>query len=373
MGRAWLGTIAFSTLMMVLLGNDDDNFLDISGGYGEEGFKQKGRENVMPQYTLRIGKVMLPYKNIPGLAIPLAIIGNLNDAIKMGEKTEDITPRLIASMFTKAFMQSVVMVKDMSFVEGTERLLEMLSNVISMRESDFTSMCKNIAKQYIGFMSRPLPQNINLIQQIWKMFDPTSYSQKDIKSILAYAAGIQHFVNYPSIDQLGDEVQTYPGETLLPYTHWMGLKGKDPRWEFLAKHNAIPVKIYNRAMRIETEDLPEKRKLTEEELHDYSKRTGELFSKYLNEYRDDTEKVAERMEDKIEVEKANGETETISGVQEDVEKLWKRAKDDAETELFWWGIVKEEMPDTWALIKKHKAYQPYATSKYIDKIKLDDG
>jgi len=73
MGRAWFGTIAFGTMLAMALGNDEDDFLEISGGYEEEIMRGKtGRENVLPPYNIRLGKFKISYLNIPVLAVPLA-------------------------------------------------------------------------------------------------------------------------------------------------------------------------------------------------------------------------------------------------------------------------------------------------------------
>ena len=77
----------------------------------------------------------------------------------------------------------------------------------------------------------------------------------------------------------------------------------------------------------------------------------------------DKEKVSKREKEIIERKKVNGEIEKVSGIREDMEKLWADAKDDAEMELFRWGSVKEEMPKVWDLIKRHQAYQLYQASK----------
>jgi hypothetical protein len=184
--------------------------------------------------------------------------------------------------------------------------------------------------------------------------------------MLGYAMGAQHFIGRPSLDQFGDVITSYPGETLMPYTHWLKIKGTDERWKFLAKYNAIPNKLYNRTMQIESADGIEKRKLEADELFEYTKRTGEHFSNALREYMSNTEKVAKRGAEVIEREKNNGETEKINGVREDIEKLWADAKDKAEIELFRWGSVKEDMPAVWSLIKQTEAYQPYQESKSIE-------
>jgi hypothetical protein len=165
------------------------------------------------------------------------------------------------------------------------------------------------------------------------------------------------------VDQLGDVVKTYPGENLLPYTHWLNIKGKDERWKFLSKYNAIPGKAANRKFQVETKGGIEPRMLDEDELYDYADRAGTLFSNAVVAYKEDTEKVSKRGSEIIERTKANGDIEKISGIRIDMEKLWERAKDDAETELFRWGSVKEDMPKVWDMIKKNQAYYPYQTSK----------
>ena len=255
------------------------------------------------------------------------------------------------------------MFKDMSFLDGTQRLTQIASDIASTDEKRLEAVGEGLIKSYLGFLSRPLPQNNKAVQQIWKFFDPVSYPQNSIKNMLMYAGGVQHFLKYPKVDQLGDVVKSYPGETLLPYTHWLNIQGMDERWKFLSKYNAIPNKLYNRTMQLETESGIEKRKLEEDEFYDYTSRTGQLFSQSLVNYMQDKEKVNERAKAIIEREKANGDTEKVNGIREDMEKLWSKASDNAEVELFRWGSVKETMPETWELIKKHSAYQIYQTSK----------
>jgi hypothetical protein len=366
MGRAWLGTAAFSLALLTLLGTDEEDFIELSGGYNKEGFKQRGRENAMPPYTLRVGNVKISYKNIPALAIPLSLIGNINDGLKLNQAEGDLRDRLTAALLLDAVSNSIFMVKDMSFLDGVQRGTQIMADAASADEKKWESIGEGLIKSYLGFATRPLPQNNNAIQQIWKIFDPTSYSQSDIQGMLGYAMGAQHFIGRPSLDQFGDVITSYPGETLMPYTHWLKIKGTDERWKFLAKYNAIPNKLYNRTMQIESADGIEKRKLEADELFEYTKRTGEHFSNALREYMSNTEKVAKRGAEVIEREKNNGETEKINGVREDIEKLWADAKDKAEIELFRWGSVKEDMPAVWSLIKQTEAYQPYQESKSIE-------
>jgi hypothetical protein len=264
------------------------------------------------------------------------------------------------------------MQKDMSFVAGVQSATQMMADVASGDEKKYEKIGEQLVKTYLGFATRPLPQNNNAVQQIWKIFDPNAHSQADIKEMLGYAGGVQHFVNKESLDQFGEVVKSYPGETLLPYTHWLNLKGGDKRWEMLAKYNAIPQKIYNRTMQIETQDGIKKRQLEPEEMYDYVSRTGKLFSDAVNSYISNDENVVKRGAEIVEREKANGDLEKVSGVREDVEKMWAKARDHAETELFRWGTVKEEMPKAWEVIKANEAYQYYQVSKTTKGYKWND-
>lgn len=362
MGRAWLGTVAFSMAAMLLLGNDEDDFIELSGGRNQEGWQRGGRENVMPNYTLRIGDVMLPYLNIPALAIPFGLIGNLNDALQSDMSEGEATERLTASMLFVTGLNTVTMTKDMSIVQGIGAFTQMVTDLLSIEENKVEGITKDVAKRYLSFASRPLPQNVNMVRQVAKFFDPTSYSRKDIQEILAYSAGLEHFVNNPSIDQLGDEVKTYPGETLMPYTHWFNLKGGDERWEFLAKYNSIPKKIFNTQRNIEVADEGfERRKLTSDEFYEYAKLAGNKFSDKLRVYmaKDD---ISDRAKEII-VDEVTGDK--MTRVQQDVDDIRKASQKEAVTELFMWGVAKQEKSKKYEIAKKYGAIKPYQSSKQV--------
>ncbi len=287
MGRAYLGTIAFAVMGAIALGSDEDDFIHITGGYNEEGFRKPGKERVTPKYSLVIGGVPIPYKNIPGLAIPLALIGNMNDRLRQGMPVEDVMERLTVAMTLDAALGTMMMAKDESFVQGAEGFVKMIMDIMSGEESKWKKASKTIVKQYVGYLARPLPQQNNFINQVEKLFDPISYSQKEIREIVAYSLGIQRLVNQPNIDIFGDVVETYPGETLMPYTHWFNIKGDDRRWAFLAKYDAIPNKIYNQVMTIHKDKQtgqPTKRRLNPEELTQYTQTAGKRFNDKLLAY-----------------------------------------------------------------------------------------
>jgi hypothetical protein len=127
-----------------------------------------------------------------------------------------------------------------------------------------------------------MPQNANLFRQATKIYDANSYSAGDVKNALIYASGLYQIpgVGQPKIDVFGENAKSYPGETVIPYTHWMDLRGKDSRWAFIDKHNAYPGKIQNRPFYIGTEMTT----LSPEQLYVHQKSTGVAFNELLRGY-----------------------------------------------------------------------------------------
>lgn len=363
MGRAWFGTSMMLLAMILSLGNDEEDWIEITGGRNEEGLSKQGKQNVTPDYTVRIGNVELPYKNIPLLAIPLGFIGNINDALKTDMSEAELSERITAALLVDAGFDTITMIKDMSIVEGIVSLLQMATDFASMTDDKLNKMGKDIVSRYITIAAKPIPTNVNALQQIYKFFDPTSYSRKDIQEMLAYAGGVQYFANNPNIDQLGDVVKTYPGETLLPYTHWFGLKGGDSRWRFLTKYDAIPNRKYNTQKSIETEEGFEKRRMTSDEFYQYTKLSGEIFSDKLRKYMD-KDNISERNKERILDKQTDKE---VTGIQYDVDNLRSKADKEAFTQLFRWGVAKKEMPKEYAVAEKYQIVKPYTESKTYTK------
>ena len=323
MGRAWFGTVAFLGAAAMLLGADEEDEIYITGGYSPDKFK-RGRENVTPKYIIVVKGVEIPYLNIPGLAVPLAMIGNYNDRINMGDSQETMDDRLWATS-----LSTVSLLKDMSFLQGVQDLTDMISDIASGEVHKSGRAGKELYKKYFLTLTKPLPQNFNLVDQIEKLFDPTSFSQKDIKDITMYGLGFQRFFNKPSLDVFGDTIKTLPGSSLLPYDHWMGLKGNDDRWKFLAKHNSIPNSINgNDEIYFLNGDDIERRTPNEQELFDYTKKAGENFSNMIKDYMSEG-----GFEDREKAVYKYGGKE-INGIQKDIKDMWSYSKKNADMELF---------------------------------------
>ena len=328
MGRAHLGTAVFIAALAMLAGTDEEDEVFITGGYAPDEYKG-GRENVTPKYTLSIKGFEVPYLNIPGLAIPLSMIGNYNDRLNFGPKDESDGDRIF-----NAALATVGTFKDMSFLQGVQDLIEMINAVLSGEESETKRLKTDLYKKYFLTLTKPLPQNFNLIDQIEKLFDPTSWSQKDVEDLTMYGLGIQRFTNNPSLDLFGETVQSLPGRTLLPYDHWVGLKGNDERWKFLAKYNALQNRVSGNQdiimSKLEDDGTweDERRKPEKDELFEYTKKAGENFSEALKEYMSDG-----GFEEREKDLSIRGGKE-ISGVQKDISELWGTAKKEAREDLF---------------------------------------
>ena len=334
MSRAYFGTMSFMGLAalaaMAYEDDDDDPFFEVSGG-GYNNSNQYTRNDMknapLPPYTVKVGDMMMDYRNIIPLSIPLAIIGNYMETHKMtggkGEVFDDMMARL-----TVAYANSANLIMDSSVLTSVKELTDAIFGQVTGRGSQFdpnavddSSLSKTIdrigktsIRSIGGTLLRPMPQNLNLFRQVTKIFDATSYSAGDAKNALLYAAGLSQIAGQPKIDIFGDNAKSYPGETVIPYTHWLNIRGNDSRWQFIDKYNAYPGKIQNRPMRIGNE----MRTLTDDELYQHQKTTGQEFSAMLTRY------IAGkgRMEDRILT--VSGRSQSMHKMA--IQKMWTAAQ-----------------------------------------------
>ena len=331
MGRAWLGNTSMALATGVLLDDDKNGEPKITGSLQGSPNYGQGEKNVYPAYSFKFLGHWIPYLNIPSIAIPFAWIGNIKDRLRKGEKMETVLD--YARVAALSGLNSVLVAKDMSFVEGISDFTKMISEAASFspedKEAPLLSAGKVVAREvvdkYMGFAARPLPWNNNMLRQINKMVDPTSYSKRSLKDVLNYSLGVHSIFNEPNRDVFGDIVKTWPGETLIPYTHWFKLKGEDPRWKFLVKYNSIPNKITNSKFRV-VNGL-EKRPLEPEEMNEYVKKAGFRFSKYLQKY------MSENTTKNLDV-KAKSITDGKSKVQKEIAKILDKARRETREEIF---------------------------------------
>ena len=311
MSRAYFGTMSFLGLAALAAkayeDDDEEPFFEVSGGgYNNSNmYTRNDMKNAsLPPYSFRVGGVVMDYRNIVPLAIPMAIIGNYMETHKMtggkGEVFDDMMSRL-----TIAYANSANLIMDSSVLTSVKELTEAIFGQVDGRgsqydpntvsDSSLNKTLQRIGKTSIrsvgGTIMRPLPQNLNLFRQVTKIFDANSYSAGDAKNALLYAAGLSQIAGQPKVDVFGEQAKSFPGETVIPYTHWLGLRGSDARWQFLDKYNAYPGKIQNRPMKIGRDMRP----LTDEELYQHQVTTGQEFNKLIIKYM----KGRGKLEDKI--------------------------------------------------------------------------
>ena len=301
LSRGYFGMMSFLGLAAVALRNgqedDDEPLIQVSGG-GFNNPNQYTRGDMknaeLPPYSIQIGGVTFDYRNAMPLAVPLAIIGNYNETFKStggeGELFDDVKARTrvaLANSFNLLIDQSVLtsireLLDASGGILGSGRGLQFDANQVT--DSDFQKRAERMGLSTIrsvgGTVARVLPQNLNLFRQLTKIFDASSYSASDVEGATLYALGLSQVAGKPRIDIFGEAAKSYPGETVIPYTHWMNIRGKDPLWQFIDKYNAYPSKIRNRPIRI-GRDM---RELTDDELYQHQITSGREFKKLLREY-----------------------------------------------------------------------------------------
>jgi len=324
MARAWFGTMMFTSLYMLFVAgdDDDDNYLDITGGgVPDEMSKQ------YPKYMIKIGDFKMTYQNFPPLAVPLSILGGLKDQKRWGKPDDSELDR-----WALALLSSFTMIKDMSFVESARDLIDTIAKIGSFESNKLQQAGKELYRKYVGLGLKPLPQNTAMVQQAQQFLDPKSYSSKTIGEITNYTLGLHHFTNNPNVDLFGDDVKLYPSEGLVPYTHWVGLREKDPQWKFLFDNSINPRKITNSSISIwnKSERKIEYRPLEPDELYKYMTTSGKKFRSDLADYmRKNESKIDAKKSKIIEVE-----GKQITQLQKEVLELWRESKSETKQEMF---------------------------------------
>lgn len=258
LARGYFGTIAFFTLLAMTVGDGDDedwdqNSIIVTGPMTKWGDKYTKKDQWLKPYSIHFRKKDgtywdVNYLYIPQLAIPLGIIGELNDRIHTDKNptgAEQWFKTVVAS--TNVVPQLMM---DMSFVDGVNRLADLVTQLfakIEAGESVSDDAFKYLAKSYLGLVTNPLPQNWNIFNQIEKSIWPESRSKKSIEEILKASVGL-HYANNKIVDIFGNPIKSYPGERQFDWPNWFGLTQTDPRYRFLIENNAIPQSMKNQAL-----------------------------------------------------------------------------------------------------------------------------
>ena len=342
MGRAALGTIVYGIAMAALLDPDDDNKIVVTGGLvSSDSDKTQGEsKKVRPTWSIGLRRddgtvkwLPIKYIYLPPVAMPLAMVGTLNDILRKNGANWDKDTQLRAEHLAAGFMQSISIMKDMTFAEGVVSFAKMTQDFAAIWETGLEfedrfakaeRMVNEMAKTYGGMYTKWLPINNNLIRQSVKLFDDNSYSQKTLEEIFQYNAGLVYLKDFghPNLDIFGETIVSAPGETQFNVDRITKKLSTDPRWVFLAKHNAIPSKMDN-SIKFHTKNV----KLPYDLYAEMVIMAGERFSQSLQGIM----KTPQKVWDLAGNAKVAGKIMTPQ--QEDVHKAWEKAKTYARDEM----------------------------------------
>lgn len=347
MARAFLGTasLALAWAMFGIEDDDDptDNFFMLTG-QNKAGADFGGSNPKYPPYRIRIGDWEADYRMFPALFIPLSIIGNYNDQrlrLNRKEKASDeeyteLEKRMDLAVSTMT--QSTGGMLGLSFTEGIQELMQMVGE-IEVGEGEGEGE-KLTTEDKVDFVTRKLmktgahlatgwmPQKANLLRQVEKIYDPSSYGQKDVESVLAYAVGIEKFVDSNvNVDILGNHITSLPGSKTMPFDDYFRDIHNDRAWQFLTKYGAVPDKPRNSVIRFNSE---ERRTMNQDEWYVFTRKSGEYFEQMVQQYLD------RYSEDKIEARSNQFEAwynTEYTGVQHDMLFFAQQARSMARKEV----------------------------------------
>jgi len=360
MARAWFGTIAMTGLAAIALssGDDDDEpRLVITGGMTQQpDFGQGMEKNVMKKYSFgwkdRDGKIKwfpIKYIYLPQFAIPMGVIGALNDRIrarKINNITPDVEERLKMVMWSLA--ESTGYITDMTFAEGVADLGKATNELIQVmgtkqmsdkqKEAAITKIISDLAvNKVVGGAARVAPWNNNLINQTMRMIDPSSFSRKDKTNLLKAVTGISYFPGVNTVknrDIFGEAIEVRPGESQL---NIMQKKlQKDQRWNLLAEFDAIPTKP---SPSFKVMDTGGRYRLTAKEYEFFVTKAGKYFSDEITKLAKNYYAGKLKWDPTKKIRKGD---EVMSKMKDEVDAIWSDAKRYAREDFKDWFYKTEK-------------------------------
>lgn len=202
--------------------------------------------------AIKIGNRWIPYLNLGPLALPLAIVGNANDALKY----KAISEESMAQRVTGALAGSIGTMFEMSFLTGA---------------SDFMSIVSSgDADQLTNYMTRGLTGIVepNLIKQVARWFDPKIYAPENVWERILTDMRVAGLTGVkPKLNVFGEEVKADRFPSLQPVKEI-----DDPVKNFLAKNELwVSVPGKNTQVKLGPQDV---RSMTPDEYYRYVAESG---------------------------------------------------------------------------------------------------
>jgi len=288
MGRAMGGTLAAVALMLIA-GDDDDDFLSFSGNTG----------NPSSSYKVKIfGHEVMDYRMLPELFMPIKFVQNWKAAQADPRNEKGAVSEL--KNFGNAYFGAAVSIKDMSFLDGVAKFLEaagLASKAWAKAQKDGTGFDKAakttiglMFKQHMGFALKPLLSNQSIVQNIERIASPAKEVAGDAAAALWYALGVQSFLNEKKYDILGNEVKALPGDDIIPMSGFAGLRDKDKELIRMLEREGVDNEAPENSFRAWEDKTSESgvtyRTMTPAEYTAAAKLMGELLRPDLQEYYD---------------------------------------------------------------------------------------
>ena len=253
LGRAAMGTIAMTYLAS----------LAANGLLSGNGPREKKERDILiasgwRQNSVKVGDTWYPYSNWGPLTIPMALVGNYNDAMKYGNMNNKDT----FERTTAAVLNTVQSILDMSFLSGLSDLMTAIS------DQDPTYFKRYIASQ----VTTPVP---NLFKQVARFFDTTQYEantiQEYILSNLRITGGLK-----PRLNVFGNVVKGEELTQLQPVR-----ETSDPVIKYLAEKE-LWISIPSKATMVVDRNTGEKRQMTPDEYYEYVKISGKAIKEVMD-------------------------------------------------------------------------------------------
>ena len=283
MGRAWFGTLALITLMMVA-GDDDDDFLSFSGPDDNDPAKA---------YKVKIyGRELFDYRMAPQLFMPIRVTQIYKDFEK-NPATRDMST---VSKFGEAYIGAIWSIKDMSFLDGFADFIRTVGDSFRNIENDMQESPDKsgaivdaiipIMKAHLKYALKPLPSNQGIVQMAERIVSPEKESVITPRMKLWQYLGLQSLAaDFKRRDMLGVPLSGYPGDDIFPFSEWAKNYPYPEQLELIEKLDIKTDAPRNQVRVFKAADGKfERRRMNEAEFDSYTKRAGEIFLELLKKY-----------------------------------------------------------------------------------------
>ncbi len=233
-------------------------------GNGPQNYKHKQQLMAMGwrPNSIEIGGRYWPYMNWGPMAVPLALIGNYNDAVKYG----DVDPEDLMARVSAATLGSMNSILDMSFLSG-----------ISNLQTAIQEYQRRGAKYLERFIAQNLASAIpNAAKQVARYFDSNIYETNSIKEMIQSQLRIPHSLKR-RLNIWGEPLIGEKLTQLQPVK-----KTKDPLKLYLAEQGiwiSHPVKGQSNILDRKT---GKRRSMDEDEYYNYIKYSGQRIHRELS-------------------------------------------------------------------------------------------